>query len=121
MYGPTNDSGIKNFDAAEVITPGLLVKLDSDGDVSIADVTESPLGACHKGNAFAIGDNIAIAMTSKPGTVMLKAAGAFAVGATLYGRNGGLVDDDSADSAVAVAVAHTAATASGDLIEASWI
>ena len=116
MSRETDNVGIINFDAAGVIPLGTLVKLDSAGTVSVAGITEEPIGAA-RAPAFASGDNIGVAMTSKPGTVTCIAAGAFAVGVVLYGRASGEVDDDSTGTALRVGIAIEAATASGDYVQ----
>jgi hypothetical protein len=111
-----NDSGTRTFTTATAIAAGLLVKLDSDEDVSIAAVSEQAIGVM-RDESFAAGDAHAVDLLTKPGTVICIAAGAFSAGAIVYGRNGGKVDDTSADSAIAFGKAVTAATADGDEVE----
>jgi predicted RecA/RadA family phage recombinase len=115
MSDERNDSGIMNFDTSEAVSRGMLVKLDSGGTVSIADVATDIIGVA-LGDA-ASGANVGVALVNKPGTVTCIAAGSFAAGAVLYGRNDGEVDDSSADSAVRIGKAIEAAGADQDYVQ----
>lgn len=110
-----NDSGYRNFDTAEIIPKHRLVKYGSGLTITMADLGEEAIGSS-VADAFTSGDNIGVAMITKPGTVVLEAAGAFAAGAVLYGQADGKVDD-VATSAVRIGIALEAAAADGDYAE----
>lgn len=113
---PFVDGPSRTFQAAAAITLGVLVKVDSSGYAAIAGLGEQPIGVAETA-AAAAGDKISIRLLHGGGTFRAKASGAFAVGALVYGRASGLVDDISTTSAVLVGVALEAATAANDLVE----
>lgn len=110
-----NNSGVRNFDAAEAIPRHRLVKYGSAGTITLADLGEDAIGVS-EAEAFASGENIGVRLINKAGTVALEANGAFAVNAVIYGTANGRVDD-VATSAVKIGRALTAATAAGDIVE----
>ncbi len=116
MAKEKHDTGTVAFEATEAIPTGSLVKITSAGKVSIAAVSEEAIGTAAE-QAYASGQRIGVDLFSKPGTMIGIAAGAFAAGAVLYGRNDGEVDDTNADSALRVGIAKEAAAADGDLVE----
>lgn len=113
---PIVDGNVGSFTAAAAIGKGVLVKLSAAGTVDIAALGENPIGVAEE-PAFAAGDRIAVRYRSAAGTIKCKASGAFAVGAVVYGRAAGLIDDISTTSAIKIGTALEAATAANDLVE----
>jgi hypothetical protein len=113
---PFHDTDTKTFEASEAIADNVIVKLDSAGTVSVADVSEAGIGVAQN-PAYASGDDVAVRLFNKGGTIEMLADAAITLGATVYGRDGGEIDDSSADSAVAVGTALEAASGAGALIE----
>ena len=111
-----NDTGCKSFEADEAITQWARVKLDSDGKVTTAGLTDKGIGVATRA-AFAAGDIIDVALNTKPGTVKMIAVEALAAGATVYSEAAGKVQDTAQSTAFQVGVALEAATADGDIIE----
>ena len=111
-----NDTGRKAFEADEAIAQHLRVKLDSDGKVTVAGLTDKGIGVATRA-AFAAGDIIDVALNSKPGTVKMVAIEALDAGATVYSEANGKVQDTAQATAFQVGVALEAATADGDVIE----
>ena len=111
-----NDTGCKSFEADEAITQWARVKLDSDGKVTTAGLTDKGIGVATRA-AFAAGDIIDVALNSKPGTIKMIAVEALAAGATVYSEASGKVQDTAQATAFQVGVALEAATADGDIIE----
>lgn len=108
--------GEKTFIADAAIAIDTLVKFESDGRVTTAGVAERPIGVAL--NAVdAAGEPVTVRMLNSQGTIKMKAAGAFAAAAAVYGRASGLIDDVSADSAVKVGIALEAASGAGSVVE----
>ncbi|PCI07950.1 hypothetical protein COB72_09285 [bacterium] len=110
-----DDTGKMTFDSSELIPNNSLVKLDAAGTISVADLGDVVLGTSLD-EGLEVGQEIAVALKSKQGTVLCIAEGAFALGAVVYGRNLGKIDDN-ATGATVFGTALAAATAAGDLIE----
>lgn len=111
-----NNTGCKAFEADEAIAQWARVKLDSDGKVTVAGLTDKGIGVATR-EAFAAGDIIDVALNTKPGTVKMIAVEALAAGATVYSEAAGKVQDTAQATAFQVGVAMEAATADGDIIE----
>lgn len=115
MSDEYNDSGRMNFDTSEAVSRGMLVKMDSGGTVSIADVNTEIIGVA-LGDAVS-GGNVGVALVNKPGTVTCIAAASFSAGATLYGQNDGEVSTSTTGSARRIGQAIEAATADQDYVQ----
>jgi len=108
----------KTFTASEAIAKKLRVSIVAASStdpvgVEIADATTHGIGINEV--VVASGDLCAIDLFSSGKSNEVVAAGAFAVGATIYPAAGGKVDD--AVSGVPLGIAVEAATADGDIVE----
>lgn len=110
-----NDTGYKAFEADGTISQWARVKLDSDGKVTVAGLTDKGIGVATR--AAVAGDVIDVALNSKPGTIKMIAVEALDAGATVYSEASGKVQDTAQATAFQVGVAMEAATADGDIIE----
>lgn len=108
--GPT-----KAFTAGAAIGKHILVKLSS-GKLAVAGLGDEYIGTLED-EAFADLEIRSVRLRSAQGTIQCVASGAFSVGAVVYGRAAGKVDDISTTSAVRVGIALEAATAASDIIE----
>jgi len=106
----------KTMKAAGAIGKGVLVKVSAADTVAVAGLAETPIGVLEQ-PALAANELVAVRLLSAGGSVIAKAANAITVGALVYGRASGLVDDVSSSSAVVIGVANETATATNDLIE----
>ena len=111
-----NDTGCKSFECDEAITQWSRVKLDSDGKITTAGLTDKGIGVATRAT-FAAGEFVDVALNSKPGTIKMIAVEALAAGATVYSEAAGKVQDTAQATAFQVGVAMEAATADGDIIE----
>lgn len=114
MFNP----GIRTFTAGEILDNKRRVKIKSatttvPPEVEYADAGEQHIGITEY--AVASGDLVAIKLRTADGTHEMTAAGAFDLGAELYGAADGKVDDVSSGTAIGIAL--EAATANGDIIE----
>lgn len=105
----------KTFIAGAALARGILVKLTS-GKLAAAALGEEWIGVMEEAS-FADGDLRSVVMRSAEGTVKCVASGAFSVGAVVYGRASGKIDDISTTSAIRVGIALEAATALNDEVE----
>lgn len=112
----THKGGVRSFRAAAVLDPYRGVKLDANGDVVYAALTDNPIGFTLD-FAHTIGDLIAIALRTCPDTVEVRLGGNCNPGDILYQQANGLFSTSSAGSAVACLRAMTAGT-SGSTVEA---
>lgn len=110
-----NVTGHKAFTTASAIAQYLRVKLESDGDIAIAGLTDQGHGVATRA-AFAAGETIDVRLNSAPGTTKMVASAAIAAGAIVYSAASGKVGA-SASTAYPVGIALTAATADNDVIE----
>ncbi|NIM61645.1 MAG: DUF2190 family protein [Acidobacteria bacterium] len=85
----------------------------SPPEVEYAGAGEQHIG--HTERDAASGAEVAIRLRNAEGTRKATAAGAFSIGATIYGAASGKVDD--AISGTAFGLALEAATADGDIVE----
>jgi len=110
------ESGCKTFEADAAIAQYARVKLDADGKVTTAGLTDKEIGTATR-EAFAAGDLIAVRLRSSTGTHKMLAIEALAAGATVYTETSGKVQDTAQATAFQVGTALDAATADGDVIE----
>ena len=113
---PFNEPNTKTFVASEAIPANRLVKLDSAGTVSIADITTTPIGTSPNTETADAGE-LGVRLLNTGGTFEMVADAAIVKGAVVYGQNDGKIDDDSGGSAVRVGVALQAASGDGSIIE----
>ena len=112
------NEGKRTFTAGEALANKRRVKIKSGTTTSPIEVEYADAGEQHIGiteYAVASGELVAIKLRTSEGTQEVTAAGAFAIGATLYGAADGKVDDASSGTAVSIAI--EAATADGDIVE----
>ena len=105
-----NDTGYQKVTLTEAV--GQNLRTDASG--TLCGITERGIGYCQVDGA--IGDDVAVALHSKQGTVEAVAAAAIAVDAIVYTAAAGKVSV-SASTALPLGIAITAATADGDIIE----
>jgi len=110
------DGNHKTFIADEAIAVHLRVKLDTDGRVTIAGLTDKDIGTAVT-PAFAAGDPITVRLRSAAGTHKMVAIEACAIGALLYTEAAGKVQDTAAQTSFQIGHALEAATNDGDIIE----
>ena len=110
------DHNCKTFIADEAIAVHLRVKLDTDGRVTVAGLTDKELGTAVT-PAFAAGDPVSVRLRTASGTHKMVAIEPLAVGAVLYTETGGKVQDTAQATSFQVGVALEAATADNDVIE----
>ena len=117
MAKMTNEA-VVTFLAGAALGQHVRVKFQSGSTTSPVEVEAAGAGEQHLGitdAAAASGDPVAVRMRNSPGTQIATAAGAIAVGASIYGAASGKVDD--AVSGNAIGVALQAASADGDYVE----
>lgn len=110
------DSNTRTFVADEAIAIYTRVKLDSDGRVTTAGLTDKEVGTAVT-PAAAAGDPITVKLRTGAGTHKMIAVEALAIGATVYTEAAGKVQDTAQATAFQVGTALEAATADGDVIE----
>lgn len=110
------ETNVKAFEADEAIPQFARVKLDSDGKVTVAGLTDKEIGTAID-PAFAAGDIIGVKLRSAAGTHKMIAVEALNAGATLYTEAAGKVQDTAQATAFQLGTALEAATADGDIIE----
>ena len=110
------DTNTKSFEADGAIPQFARVKLDSDGKITVAGLTDKEIGTATR-EAFAAGDLVTVKLRSGAGTHKMIAIEALAAGATVYTEANGKVQDTAAATAFQVGTALEAATADGDIIE----
>ena len=111
-----NDGNYKTFTADEAIAVHLRVKLDSDGRITVAGLTDKDIGTAVT-PAFAAGDPVTVKLRTGAGTHKMVAIEACAIGATLYTEANGKVQDTAATTAFQIGTALEAAVNDGDIIE----
>lgn len=110
------DGNYKTFIADEAIAVHLRVKLDSDGRVTVAGLTDKDIGTAIT-PAFAAGDPITVKLRTGAGTHKMVAIEAVTVGSRLYTEANGKVQDTAASTAFQIGTALETATNDGDIIE----
>jgi hypothetical protein len=114
--GLENTTGYRTFQAtATALAPYARVLVDANGLISVAGATDSAIGVTT--DAVAAGGYGRVKLFSAPGTFLLTASGAITRGAALYPTAAGRVDDAGTTGLGFVAL--EAATAAGDVIEAT--
>lgn len=111
-----NETGVITFECDEAIPQYARVKLDADGKITVAGLTDKEIGTARNAT-FAAGEKVAVNLRSKAGTHKMIAVEALAIGATVYTEAAGKVQDTAQATAFQVGVALEAATADGDIIE----
>ncbi len=106
VEGPT-----RTFTADGAIAQNLRVKLSS-GQASLAG-DEDDIGVLEN-ESYAASDEVAVRLNNAPGTRIMVAAGAIAVGAEVFAAAGGKVDDTGTRSR---GTALTATSADGEELE----
>ena len=91
------------------------LRVKTPAALAAAGATDVEIGTIEEAAAFAAGDVRAVRLRTADGTCKMVAAGAFAIGATLYGAAGGMVDDVNNGNRIGIAL--EAATAPGDVVE----
>jgi|LakMenEpi03Aug12_release.lakeMendotaPanAssembly.Ray.scaffolds.fasta_scaffold36984_7 hypothetical protein len=114
------DGNTKTFIADEAIAVHLRVKLDSDGRVTIAGLTDKEIGTVVT-PAFAAGDPVTVRLRTASGTHKMVAIEACAIGAVLYTETNGKVQDTAQATSFQIGTALEAAGADGDVIEVLYI
>lgn len=110
------DGSTDTYAVAGAIGKHILVKISAAKTIDVAGLADEHIGTLDEA-AFAAGDVRSVTLRNKQGTMNCVAAGAFAVGAVIYGRALGKADDIATSSAVRLGIAKEAATAAGDIIE----
>lgn len=110
------DGNHKTFIADEAIAIHLRVKLDSDGRVTVAGLTDKDIGTAVT-PAFAAGDPISVRLRTASGTHKMVAIEAITVGSRLYTEANGKVQDTAASTSFQIGTALETASADGDIIE----
>lgn len=111
-----NNTGCKAFECDEAIAQYARVKLDSDGKITTAGLTDKGIGTATR-ETFAAGEYVDVRLDTAPGTAKMIVSEAVAAGATLYSEASGKVQDTAQATSFQVGVAMEAATADGDVIE----
>lgn len=112
-----DDSGFKTYEADEAITLYSRVKLDSDGKITNAGLTDKSIGTLQTAAAIAAGDFVSVKLRSAAGTHKVRVKEALAAGATLYSEADGEVQDTAQATAFIEGTALEAATAEDDVVE----
>lgn len=110
------DGNYKTFIADEAIAVHLRVKLDSDGRVTVAGLTDKDIGTAVT-PAFAAGEQVTVKLRTGAGTHKMVAIEACAIGAALYTEANGKVQDTAAATSFQIGTALEAAGNDGDIIE----
>lgn len=111
-----NTTGFKAFECDEALSQWARVKLDADGKVTTAGLTDKGIGVATR-QTFAAGEYVDVRLDTAPGTTKMIVSEAVAAGATLYSEASGKVQDTAQATSFQVGVAMEAATADGDIIE----
>ncbi|MEM6260153.1 MAG: hypothetical protein AAGI37_17900 [Planctomycetota bacterium] len=112
-----NDSGYITFEADEAIELYSRVKLDADGKITKAGLTDKSIGTLQTRAALAVGDKVPVKLRSAAGTHKARVSEAVAAGALLYSESDGEVQDTAQATAFVEGTALEAATADNDIIE----
>ena len=109
------DTYTKTFTAGAAIAKNLRVTLTS-GKLAVAVLATDDIGVIRDA-AFADGDQRAVVLRNKAGTIPMVAGGAIAFGAKVYTAAGGKISATAATGSFLRGYAVEAATADGDIIE----
>lgn len=108
------DTWYRTFLTGEAISQYDLVYLSAANTVSVADLTNRPIGVAQA--AAASGDPVNVKLFFP--TYKVRAEEALDAGAVLYTENGGTVQDTAQATSLPIMQALEAATTKGDIIEA---
>ena len=110
------DSNVKTFIADEAIAQHLRVKLDSDGKVTKAGLTDRDIGTAENA-AYAAGDPISVRLRTASGTCKMVAIEAITVGSLVYTESDGKVQDTAASTAFLLGTAMETVSGDNSVIE----
>jgi hypothetical protein len=110
------DSNVKTFIADEAIAQHLRVKLDSDGKVTKAGLTDRDIGTAENA-AYASGDPISVRLRTASGTCKMVAIEAITVGSLVYTESDGKVQDTAASTAFLLGTAMETVSGDNSVIE----
>lgn len=116
-----DDSGFKTFEADEAIELYSRVKVDSDGKITKAGLTDRSDGTLQTQAALAAGDLVTVKLRSASGTHKVRVKEACDAGADLYSEADGEVQDTAQATSFLEMTALEAATAEDDVIEALYV
>ena len=111
-----NDSGFKDFEADAAVELYDRVKMDADGKITKAGLTDKSIGTATRA-ALAAGERITIKLRSAPGTHKVRLSEAVAAGAILYSEADGEVQDTAQATSFMEGTALEASAAANDVIE----
>ena len=109
------DTNTKTFEADAAIALYARVKMDADGKITTAGITDKDIGTAQQ-EAFASGDKIAVKLRSGAGTEKMLASAAFTVGDTAFTAASGKIGA-SASTAYELGIVLETVTADGDVVE----
>jgi hypothetical protein len=110
------DGNLRGFIADEAIAQHLRVKLDSDGRVTVAGLTDRDIGTAETA-AYAAGDPITVRLRTAAGTAKMVSIEAVTVGSLVYTEANGKVQDTAASTAFLIGTAMESASGDGSVIE----
>jgi hypothetical protein len=110
------DGQTKTFIADEAIAVHLRVKLDSDGRVTVAGLTDKEIGTAVT-PAFAAGEPVTVRLRTAAGTHKMVAIEAMNAGVPVYTETGGKVQDTAQATSFQLGTALESAANDGDIIE----
>ena len=116
--GQVETTGIRSFTASAALTPHLRVVYDATNGLAAAGPEDKELGVLrnrHIVSGVGAGEQAPVVLRNAAGTVKMVAAGAITAWDTVYGAEGGKVDDTPNTNPIGIAC--QAATADGDYIE----
>ncbi len=109
------DTNTKSFEADGAIALHARVKMDADGKITAAGITDRDIGTAIQ-EAFAAGDVISVKLRSGAGTEKMIASAALTVADLVYTAASGKIGA-SASTAFLLGIALDTSAADGDIIE----
>lgn len=116
-----DDSGVVTFEADEAIELYSRVKLDSDGKITKAGLTDRCLGTLQTMPATAAGDVVPVKLRTASGTHKVRVSEACDAGADLYSEADGEMQDTAQATSFLEATALEEAGAGDDVIEVCFV
>ena len=110
------DGNSKTFICDEAIPQFSRVKLDNDGRITIAGLTDKEIGTALN-PTFAAGEEVAVKLRTAAGTHKMIAIEAMAAGAPVYTEASGKCQDTQAATGFLIGQALHATTADNDIVE----
>lgn len=114
-----NDSGKKAFRAAEALEACRRVKVNNNGEIEYADADDAGIGVT--ADSCPVGEEVTVAMWSKPGTIPIAGSAALGKGVALYAAADGKVQPLPAGAGtylhVGINVGNYATNADGGVAE----